>query len=272
MSLVVNYNNSAFNAHRNLLGTNTQLRTSISRLSSGLRVNTAADDPAGLVISEQMRSQAEGMAQAMRNAGDGMNLIKTAEGALNEVHSLLRQMRTLAVHAANTGVNSTADISADAAQLVDAIESIDRIAQTTRFNGKVLLDGSYDAQQFQIGANSADTVAVGISSMLSTDLAIDGIDLFADAGAAIDSIDAAIEIVSTTRAELGSIQKNTLETTINSLSIAQENIRASESTIRDADMAAEMVAFTRNNIMLQAGTAMLAQANTGPQTVLQLLR
>jgi flagellin len=272
MSLVVNYNNQAFNAHRNLQGTNNQLRTSISRLSSGLRVATAADDPAGLVISEQMRSQAEGMQQAMRNAGDGMNLIKTAEGALNEVHSLLRQMRTLAVHAANTGVNSEADVEADQAQLDDAVASIDRISQTTRFNGKVLLDGTYDAQVFQIGANSSDTEEVSIASMAAADLTVDGLDLTSDAAGAIDAIDAAIETVSTTRADLGSIQKNTLETTINSLSIAQENIRASESAIRDADMAAEMVTFSRNNIMLQAGTAMLAQANAMPQTVLQLLR
>jgi flagellin len=272
MSLIVNHNNAAFNAHRNLLGTDRMLKTSIERLSSGLRVNSAADDPAGLVISEQMRSQAEGLGQAIRNANDGMNLVKTAEAALNEVHSLLRQMRTLAVHAANSGVNSDEAVAADQAQLDKAVESITRISETTRFNGKNLLNGSYSAQTFQVGANSTDVVTVTISSMSATALTVNALTLSSDAAAAIDSIDTAIAAVSTARADLGALQKNTLETTINSLSIAQENIQSSESTIRDADIASEMVTFTRNNIMLQAATAMLAQANAAPQAVLQLLR
>jgi flagellin len=272
MSLVVNFNSSAFNAHRYLRETDGSLNTSIGRLSSGLRVRWASDDPAGLVISESMRSNAEGLGQAIRNANDGVNLVKTAEGALNEVHNLLRQMRTLAVHAANTGVNSDDDIAADQAQLDKAVESIDRIASTTKFNGKALLDGTYSAQVFQVGANSNETVSVTIDNMDTATLAVDGLDLASDAAAAIDAIDDAITTVSTTRADLGSIQKNTLETTINSLSIAQENIRASESAIRDADIASEMVTFTRNSIMLQAGTAMLAQANQSPQAVLGLLR
>jgi len=272
MSLVVNNNVAGFNAHRNLVGTDRALQMSIEHLSSGLRVNSAADDPAGLVISEQMRAQADSLAQAVRNSKDGTNLVKTAEAALNEVHSLLRQMRTLAVHAANVGVNSDEAVAADQAQLDKAVESITRISDTTRFNGKQLLDGTYSSMTFQIGANSTDTVSVSITSMSASALSVTGLTLSTDAAAAIAAIDDAIATVSTARSELGSIQKNTLDTTINSLSVAEENIRASESTIRDADIAAEMVTFTRNNIMLQAGTAMLAQANAAPQAVLQLLR
>lgn len=272
MSLVVNFNSSAFNAHRYLTETDRSLNTSIGRLSSGLRVRWASDDPAGLVISESMRANADGLAQAIRNANDGVNLVKTAEAALNEVHNLLRQMRTLAVHAANTGVNSAADIAADQAQLDKAVQSINRIASTTKFNGKALLNGDYTDQVFQVGANADETVMVTIANHDAATLGVDALDLSNDAAAAITAIDAAISTVSTTRANLGSIQKNSLETTINSLAIAQENIRASESAIRDADIASEMVKFTRHNIMLQAGTAMLAQANLSPQSVLQLLR
>jgi len=272
MSLVVNYNDSAFNAHRNLQSTDRALKTSIQHLSSGLRVNNASDDPAGLVISQQMRGQIEGYNRAIQNANDGMNLVKTAEGALNEVHSLLTQMRGLAVHAANTGVNSDEAIAADQAQLDKAVEALDRIAGNTKFNGKSLLNGDYADQVFQIGANSGDTVGITITNQDAATMSVDSLDLAGDAAAAIDAIDAAISTVSTTRADLGSIQKNTLETTVNSLSIAKENIAGAESTIRDADIAGEMVTFTRNNIMLQAGTAMLAQANQAPQSVLQLLR
>jgi flagellin len=272
MSLVVNYNNAAFNAHRNLASTSKSLQGSIQRLSSGMRVNSAADDPSGLVISEQMRSQGDGIGQAVRNANDGINLVKTGEGALNEVHNLLRQMRTLSLHAANSGANSTEAVAADQAALDKAVEAIDRISSTTKFNGKSLLDGSFTGQTFQVGANSSDTVSLDIAATDTGTLAVDALDLSGDAAGAIDAIDAAINTISGTRSELGSFQRNTLETTVNSLTIAQENMRASESTIRDADVAAEMVQFTRNNIMLQAGTSMLAQANQAPQQVLSLIR
>ena len=276
MSMVVNFNAAATNAQRNLGQTSKSLNQSIQRLSSGLRVNGASDDPAGLVISEQMRSKAEGMSQAIKNTNDGVNLIKTAEGALNEVHSLLGQMRTLAVHAANEGVNSADDLAADQAALAAAGDSIDRIAASTRFNGKVLLDGSYTAQVLQIGEESTDTTTVSIADLSAVGLAVDSgtLDVTAVGGgtAAIDAIDLAIKTVSTERAKLGATQKYTLETTINSLSVSEENIRSSESAIRDADMSKEMVAFTRNNIMMQAGTSMLAQANQSSQSVLSLLR
>jgi flagellin len=272
MSLIVNYNNAAFDAHRNMQNTDRMLQTSIEHLSSGLRVNTAADDPAGLVIANSLLSQAQGLGQAIKNANDGINLVKTAEGALNEVSNLLQEMRTLAVHAANTGVNSAADIAADQAQLNNAVSSIDRIASTTKFNGKALLDGTYSSQIFQVGANSTDTVSVTITNMASSTLGVNSLTLDTQAGAAIAAIDAAIGTVSSARATLGSLQKDTLQTTVNSLSIAQENLQASEANIRDADMAAEMANYTRENILMQTGTAMLAQANQSPQAVLQLLR
>ena len=276
MGMVVNFNAAATNVQRNLGQASKSLNQSIQRLSSGLRVNSASDDPAGLVISEQMRSKAEGMSQAIKNSNDGVNLIKTAEGALNEVHSLLGQMRTLAVHAANEGVNSVDDLAADQAALAAAGDSIDRIAASTRFNGKVLLDGSYSAQVLQIGEESTDTTTVTIADLSAVGLAVDSgtLDVTTAGGGttAIDAIDLAIKTVSTERAKLGATQKYTLETTINSLSVSEENIRSSESAIRDADMSKEMVDFTRNNIMMQAGTSMLAQANQSSQSVLSLLR
>src|SRR5713101_9768627 len=260
MSLMVNYNSAAFDAHRNLLSTDRSLQTSIAHLSSGLRINTAADDPSGLVIANSLQTQGQGLGQAIKNANDGVSLVKTSEGALNEVTNLLQEMRTLAVHAANAGVNSTADVAADQAQFDKAVASIDRIASSTKFNGKALLDGTYTAQQFQIGANSSDTVSLDITGQDSTTLGVNGLVLDGGtAGAAIDAIDTAIGTVSSNRAALGSFQKDTLEATVNSIAITQENIQASQATIRDADVAAEMIQFTRNNIMLQAGNAMLAQ-------------
>ena len=251
--------------------TSSALNKSVERLSSGLRVNSAADDPSGLVNAVGMQNQADGMGQAIRNANDGINVVKTAEAALNEVHNLLGQMRTLALHAANDGANSSDAIAADDAALQKAVDSIDRISQKTEFNGNKLLDGNF-SKNFQIGANSGDTVALSIGGVDKSTLGIDSLDLTSDTSGAIDAIDDAITTVSDVRTELGTFQKYTLETTVNSLSIAQENIQASESTIRDADVAGEMVTFTRNNIMLQAGTAMLAQANQAPQQLLSLLR
>ena len=272
MSLTVNYNSAAFDAHRNMLNTDRSLQTAIARLSSGMRINSAADDPAGLVIANSLQSQGQGLGQAIKNANDGINLVKTSEGALNEVTNLLQEMRTLAVHAANAGVNSTADIAADQAQLNNAVTSIDRIASSTKFNGKALLDGTYTSQTFQVGANSTDTVSLTIGSQTTATLGVDSLTLNGSAAAAISLIDAAISTVSTTRATLGSFQKDTLQTTVNSLTVTQENLQASESSIRSTDMASEMSQYTQQNILMQAGTAMLAQANQQPQQILTLLR
>ena len=276
MGMVVNFNAAATNVQRNLGQASKSLNQSIQRLSSGLRVNSAADDPASFVISEQMRSKADGMSQAIRNNNDTINLVKTAEGALNEVSSLLGQMRTLAVHAANEGVNSVDDLAADLAALAAASDSIDRIAVSTRFNGKVLLDGSFTAQNLQIGEEAGDFISANFPTLDATAMGVDSgsLDVTATGGgtAAITAIDTAIKTISIIRAGLGVGQKYLLETVNSSLAVSVENIRSSESAIRDADMSKEMVDFMRNNIMMQAGTSMLAQANQSSQSVLTLLR
>jgi flagellin len=271
MSLRINLNTAALNAHRQLQSTDNALAASIEKLSSGYRINRAADDPAGLAISENLRAQVSGLGQAISNSSDAVNLIKTAEGALAEVHNLLRTMRNLALHAANTGANDDTAIAADQAQITSALAALDRISTNTQFGTKVLLDGSATALDFQIGANSGQTTTVAIDSVASADLGVAAIDVSTDAAGAIDLLDTAISTVSTMRAGLGATQRD-LESNISSLSVAKENIAASESSIRDADMAAEMVNFTRSQILLQAGTAMLTQANAAPQALLSLLR
>ncbi len=279
MSLRINLNSAALSAHRQLQNTDKALGVSIERLSSGFRINRAADDPAGLAISENLRAQVSGLAQAISNSSDAVNLIKTAEGALTEVHSLLRTMRNLAVHAANSGANDSTSIDADETQMASAVAALDRIAENTQFGTVTLLNGAAGdptsdlVLTFQIGSNKDQTTTVTIGPCTSTELGVNALDISdaTNAGAAIDTIDAAIKTVSTLRANLGAAQME-LESNINSLSVARENIAASESTVRDTDMAAEMVSFTRNQILLQAGTAMLTQANAAPQSLLSLLR
>lgn len=271
MGLRINQNITALNAHRNLVATDNALSKSLERLSSGLRINRAADDAAGLAISEKMRGQIKGLAQAIRNAQDGISLIQTAEGALNETHSILQRMRQLAIEAANDTLTDT-DRNQIQQEINQLIEEVDRIANTTQFNTQTLLDGNFSGT-FHIGANQNQIIALSISGMDSTSLTIDAISVTTQTGAeaAIASLDTAINAVSTERSKLGAYQ-NRLEHTIANLGVAQENLAAAESRIRDVDMAAEMMEFTRAQILLQAGTAMLAQANTLPQAVLQLLR
>ena len=439
----INTNTLALNAARNSTVNASMVQGNIEKLSSGLRINRAADDAAGLVISEGMRAQIAGLDQAIRNSNDGINMIKTSEGALNEVHSLLRSMRSLAVHAANTGVNNAGAVSADQAQLNSAAASISRIGSSTQFNGKTLFNGSLgvsatsgtpanasfvsgtaatksgaytitvttaatqavqsyasltgittgtvanvngvaitstgatianlvldinaktaetgitasstgtdivftnvkygsgtttaapgvtfsgatagavtntagvdvvatssggetatskgrevtfsnglkvtaggaaastsvitvanNAPTFQLGANAGQTGSTNIDEMNATVLGVGSLNLATAAGAsaAIGAIDAAIADISSRRASLGSFQKNVLESNVNSLSVAKENLSATESTIRDTDMAAEMVSFTKNQILVQASQAMLAQANQSSQGILSLLR
>lgn len=271
----IQHNISALNSHRNLSFNNAATSKNLEKLSSGYRINRAGDDAAGLAISEKMRAQISGLQQAQNNASDGINLIQTAEGALNETHSILQRMRTLAVQSAN----GTYDDTIDRAQLqkeYNALSSeIDRIADTTKFNGKTLLNGSYanaGSMTFQIDSN-ANTIGIQITSMGASNIGISGtaVSSEASASAAILSIDSAINKVSEQRADLGAVQ-NRLEHTIANLSVAEENLTASESRIRDVDMAKEMMAFTKNNILNQAAQAMLAQANMQPQGVLQLLQ
>src|SRR3954468_24919318 len=265
MSLRINSNIEAFNAHRQLAATSDRASKSMERLSSGYRINRAADDAAGLAISEKLRGQIRGLAQAQRNSQDAVSLVQTAEGSLNEVHSMLQRVRELAVQFQN-GTLSTSDkaaITAEAAQLQSEIE---RIGKGADFNGIKLLDGTGGTISFQVGANDGDVIAVtttALSSQVGT-IDIDGTN-------AISAIDAAISNVSTMRGQFGAVQ-NRLEHTLNNLATYQENLMASESRIRDVDMASEMVEFSKNQILQQAGTSMLAQANQAPQSVLSLLR
>ena len=365
MGLSINQNIAALNSYRNLSSTQNELSKSLEKLSSGLRINRAADDAAGLAISEGLRAQIGGTKQAVRNAQDGISVVQTAEGALTETHSILQRMRTLAVQASNDGGLSTdakTNIQDEMGQLQTELS---RIADTTQFNGSKLLDGNY-AGSFQVGANTSanDKIQVTISNMGATALGVAGLDVtnaggggasksawvgsaavgagstftvngksftsttadaagwdalvgeindanlgvtashatgvltltgkdngpaaIAVSGAAgtltlgstgaktgadtaIDAIDNAIKLVSSERSKLGAVQ-NRFDHTINNLNVAVENLSASESRIRDTDMAQEMVQFTRSQILSQAGTAMLAQAKSLPQSVLQLLQ
>ena len=265
MSLRINSNIEAFNAHRQLAGTSDRVGKAMERLSSGYRINRAADDAAGLAISEKLRGQIRGLGQAQRNAQDAVSLVQTAEGSLNEVHSMLQRVRELAVQYKN-GTLSTSDkaaITAEAAQLASEIE---RIGTTADFNGIKLLDGSVSTITFQVGANDNDTISATTASLGQKVGTID-----VTTTTAISAIDAAIQNVSTMRGAFGAVQ-NRLEHTLNNLSTYQENLMASESRIRDVDMASEMVEFSKNQILQQAGTSMLAQANQAPQAVLSLLR
>lgn len=274
MGLRINNNSAALNAYRNLTVTDGQMAKSLEKLSSGFRINRAADDAAGLSISEGMRSQIGGLKVAVRNAQDGISVVQTAEGALSETHALLQRVRDLAVQASNTGGNDSDARAAAQTETTQAVSEIDRIAAATKFGNVALLDGNYSGD-FQVGSGTAatDVVNVAIGDMSSTGLSLGGVAAKVAAGdnTAIDDIDTAIKAVSTQRANLGATQ-NRFEHTINNLSVAVENLSAAESRIRDTDMAQEMVSFTRSQILTQAGTAMLAQANQAPQSVLQLLR
>lgn len=271
MAMSVQSNVSAMNAYRNLTATQNDLSSSLEKLSSGFRINRAADDAAGLAISEGLRSQIGGLNVAIRNAQDGISVVQTAEGALTETHAILQRMRDLSVQAANTGALSDTAKTNIQAEITELQAGLDDIADQTQFNGTKLLDGSYTDQTFQVGANSGESITVSIgTAMSSTGLGVDGVNVTTDAAGAIGTIDDAIDTVSKVRAELGAKQ-NRLDHTINNLQVSVENLTASESRIRDTDMANEMVSYTSANILQQAGTAMLAQANQMPQSILSLL-
>ncbi len=271
----IQHNISALNSYRNLTTNNNALSKNLEKLSSGYAINRAGDDAAGLAISEKMRAQITGLETAQKNANDAISLVQTAEGALTEVHSMLNRMVELAVQSANGTYDDDVDRANIQAEVDALTDEIDRISESTNFNGINLLDGSYQNKVLQIG-DTADTfnqLSVSVSGTSSADLKINTIDVSTQAGAsaAVSSIRAAINSVSSIRGNLGAIQ-NRLEHTINNLSVQTENITAAESRIRDVDMANEMMAYTKNNILVQASQAMLAQANTIPQGVLQLLQ
>jgi flagellin len=269
----INQNIIAFNAYRNVTQTNTTLAKSLEKLSSGYRINRAADDAAGLVISQALRAQVSGLRTATRNAQDGISVVQIAEGALQEVHNMLNRMRDLAVQAANTGSNDSTATAAAQAEIAELAAEITRISQSTKFGNATLLDGGL-VKVFQIGSNAGEKLTVSLAASLNASaLGVSGISVNAGSAAsdAITAIDGAIALVSSTRATLGAFQ-NRFESVVNNLQVATENLAASESRIRDTDMALEMVSFTRHQILLQAGTAMLAQANQTPQSVLRLLQ
>jgi flagellin len=276
MGLRIQNNVEAFNAHRQLTGTAAKAAKSMEKLSSGYRVNRAADDAAGLAISEKMRGQIGGLAQAQRNAQDGISLVQTAEGALNEVHSMLQRVRDLKVQY-NNGALSTDDKNAIVAEAKQLATEITDIRAKTAFNGINLLDAS-GTTTFQVGANEGDTISVSRSDLTGASGVTSAVaDVSGGTGTTnwdaldITEIDTAIKNVSSIRGDLGAAQ-NRLEHRLNNLATYQENLVASESRIRDVDMAAEMVSFTKLGILQQAGTSMLAQANQAPQGVLSLLR
>jgi flagellin len=271
MGLQINTNVAAMNAYRNLSGTQNAMSTSLERLSSGLRINRAADDAAGLAISEKLRAQSNGLNQATANAQDGISLIQTAEGALNETHSILQRMRQLTVQAGND-TNGAEERTNIATELTALKGELDRISDTTQFNKQDLLKSGGFTATLQVGANSGQTMDVSINASDSATLKVDTLDVTdaAKVATSLTAIDDAISTVSTDRANLGALQ-NRLQHTINSLSVAAENAAASESRIRDTDMAKEMTSFTRSQILQQAGVSMLAQANQAPQSVLKLL-
>lgn len=310
----INHNIAALNTNRQLGVNNAQTAKNLEKLSSGLKINKAGDDAAGLAISEKMRGQIRGLDMAQKNAQDGVSLIQTAEGALNETHDILQRMRELTVQAGNTGTQQEEDIKAIQDELNSLIQEIGGvttagaskgISDRTQFNGKNLLDGTFENTNkltFQIGANNGQQLSINIADMSANGLGVDTLSIVGTAStpgtpgdatatpptgptagtpwapisttafdAELSKIDNAIKNVSSQRSNLGAVQ-NRLEHTINNLGTSSENLTAAESRIRDVDMAKEMMEFTKNNILTQAAQSMLAQANQQPQGVLQLLR
>ena len=269
--MVIQHNIAANNAYRNLSSNASNGQKNLEKLSSGFRINRSADDAAGLAISEQMRSKINGLDQATANANDAIGLIQTAEGALTETHSMLQRMVTLATQSANGTYNTTAR-SAISAEVAALKSELDRIASTTDYNGVKPLAAS-SAIQVQVGPTSGETLDIAAAKMDVSSLSIKDIKVstVSTANSAITKINAAIDKVSSHRANLGASQ-NRLEHTINNLKTTSENMTAAESRIRDTDMAKEMAAFTKNNILNQAAQSMLSQANQQPQGVLSLLR
>jgi flagellin len=272
MSLSVQTNIQAFDAHRNLVKTSNALSSSMEKLSSGYRINKAADDAAGLAISEKLSAQVSGLAQAQQNAQSAVNLVQTADGSMGEVTSMLQRVRDLAVQY-NNGTLSTADQAAITAEVAQLCAEISSIGSDTKFNGIALLTGTATIT-FQVGANDSETISTNAVALFGSgsSYAVDS-SIFTFSGSTINlsAIDAAIQNVSTDRATFGAVQ-NRLQHTLNNLANYQENLSASESSIKDVDMAAEMVNFTKLQVLQQAGMSVLAQANQSPQSVLSLLR
>ena len=269
--MVVQHNLSAMNTNRQMGVVSSSLQKSTEKLSSGYKINRAGDDAAGLSISEKMRSQIRGLNKASSNAQDGISLIQVAEGALNETHSILQRMNELATQAAND-TNTSVDRTAIKNEMDQLTSEINRIQSTTQFNTMNLLDGSFSSKNLQVGALSGQTIKISVTKMSASNIGVSGLSVSSNvkAGEAMSKIQLAIQSVSSQRSKLGAIQ-NRLEHTINNLNTTSENTSAAESRIRDTDMASEMVEYSKNNILSQAGQSMLAQANQSTQGVLSLL-
>ncbi len=275
MGLRVNTNIASINAQRNTAQVTTRLARNYQRLSTGLRIATAADDAAGLAISERLRSQVRSLSQASRNANDGISLVQTGEGALNEVSNILVRLRELAIQSAN-GSSSTADKNTIKEEFDSLVNEVNRIALSTEFNGIKLLDGSSSTVTFQVGINTSvgiDSLNVSLTPALTTTLGLASVDVGSGGSTsyAITQIDQAINSVSQLRGRFGSLQ-NRLQSTIANLGVAAESLSAAESRIRDVDVAYETAELTRNNILQQASISILSQANAQPQSALQLLQ
>jgi len=275
MGLRVNSNIASMNAQRSLAKTTSRLEANYRRLSTGLRIATAADDAAGLAISERFRAQIRSTQQAVRNAQDGISMTQTGEGALNEVSSILIRMRELSMQAAN-GTVSTPDRQTLQQEFSDLVNEIDRIARSTTFNGVNLLDGTGSTITFQVGINTTpgiDTIQLSTSDTLSSTLGLANLDISSSVAisTALDAVDSAINNVSQIRGSFGAVQ-NRLVSTVENLRIQAENLSSAETRIRDVDVAEETAALTRNSILQQAAVSILSQANVQPQTALQLLQ
>jgi flagellin len=275
MGLRVNTNIASINAQRNTAQVTTRVARNYQRLSTGLRISTAADDAAGLAISERLRSQVRSLSQASRNANDGISLVQVGEGALNEVSNILVRLRELTIQSAN-GSSSTADKNTIKEEFDSLVNEINRIAKSTEFNGIRLLDGSSSTVTFQVGINTVadvDQLNVTLTPALTTSLGLSTIDVGSGGNTsfAIAQIDAAVNAVSQLRGKFGSLQ-NRLQSTIANLGVSSESLSAAESRIRDVDVAYETAELTRNNILQQASISILAQANSQPQSALQLLQ
>ena len=269
--MVVQHNLTAMNSNRMLNVTKGAQSKSTEKLSSGYKINRAADDAAGLAISEKMRRQIKGLTQASANAQDGISAVQTAEGALGEVHDMLQRMNTLAIQASNDTM-TTADRGYLDQEVQALVSEINRVASTTTFNEQNLLDGSFTSKNLQVGAESGQSIQISIKEMNAKGIGVDKVSVSSSTAAqdAISTIKKALASVSSQRADLGAVQ-NRLEHTIKNLDNVVENTTSAESQIRDTDMAKEMVAYSNNNILAQAGTSMLAQANQSNQGVLSLL-
>ncbi len=271
--MVIRHNLSGMNANRNLNINNDSAAKSSEKLSSGYRINRAGDDAAGLAISEKMRSQIRGLDQGSTNAQDGISMVQTTEGALNETQSMLQRLKTLATQASN-GTLTSSDRTQVQKEVVELKSEIDRIASQTQFNGMNVLDGSASTVRFQVGANANQTISLDLSSnMNTTTLGINNIDLSSVGGAesAMTLIDTAINSVSSKRATFGAVQ-NRLEHTVTATDNTSENLSAAESRIRDVDMAKEYMNYSQQNVLVQAAQSMLSHANSSSQNVLSLLQ